>query len=131
MLTPQQVEQFQRDGFLKGNRILNDRQIEELRNELTRIIENHESLERKTILFRNLSRKNDTPVWQIIKMWEASDAYRALVSHPTISEEIAQLTQSNTLRIWQDQILYKPAETGGITPWHQDAPLWKCWAYPA
>jgi phytanoyl-CoA hydroxylase len=28
------------------------------------------------------------------------------------------------LRIWHDQIQYKPPQTGGTTHWHQDAPLW-------
>ena len=41
-----------------------------------------------------------------------------------IVEEMAQLTGAAELRIWHDQIQYKPAEIGGTTGWHQDAPLW-------
>ena len=26
--------------------------------------------------------------------------------------------------MWHDQVQYKPAEHGGATTWHQDAPLW-------
>ena len=37
---------------------------------------------------------------------------------------MAQLTRAEELRIWHDQIQYKPAEVGGTTGWHQDAPLW-------
>ena len=27
-------------------------------------------------------------------------------------------------QVWHDQVQYKPAEYGGATTWHQDAPLW-------
>jgi phytanoyl-CoA hydroxylase len=41
-----------------------------------------------------------------------------------ICEEMAQLTGADSLRIWHDQIQYKPAARGGVNMWHQDAPLW-------
>src|SRR5690606_21412064 len=74
--------------------------------------------------FRNLSGNESAPVWQIVNIWEASDAYADLMKSPKIAEEIAQLTEASTLRIWHDQIQFKPAETGGVNWWHQDAPLW-------
>ena len=124
MLTPQQVAQFQQNGFLNGGQTLNDNEVETLREELTRVLDNHETLERKPVMLSNLSGDANAPVWQIVNIWEASDPYRALVSHPKIAEEIAQLTGAKELRIWHDQIQYKPAATGGVNMWHQDAPLW-------
>ena len=124
MLTNEQVEQFQRDGYLLGPLVLSEAQVEELREELKRVIENNETLERKPTRISNLSGKADAPVWQIVNIWEASDAFHALISQPTIVEEIAQLTGAQELRIWHDQIQYKPASTGGVNMWHQDAPLW-------
>ena len=50
--------------------------------------------------------------------------YRALLSRVKITEEIGQLTGASALRIWHDQIQYKPARVGGVNMWHQDAPLW-------
>ncbi len=124
MLTPQQVAQFQADGFLNGGHILNDEQVDELRAELTRVIETHDSLENKPVLFRNLSGNDSAPVWQIVNIWEASAPYAALMKHPKIAEDMVQLTGARELRIWHDQIQFKPAETGGVNWWHQDAPLW-------
>jgi ectoine hydroxylase-related dioxygenase (phytanoyl-CoA dioxygenase family) len=124
MLTETQIAQFNTNGFLNGGKILDDAQVEILRDELSRVIENHDSLERKPVLFRNLSGNDDAPVWQIVNIWEASDPYANLVHHPKIAEDMAQLTGAQSLRIWHDQIQFKPAETGGVNWWHQDAPLW-------
>ena len=63
-------------------------------------------------------------MWQIVNIWEASEPFFKLIHNPTIVEEMAQLTQAKVLRIWHDQIQYKPAQTGGVNMWHQDAPLW-------
>jgi len=124
MLTDTQVAQFQAQGFLNGGRILEEGPVEELRGELSRVIENHDALEHKPVLFRNLSGDEAAQVWQIVNIWEASEPYAALMRHPKIAEDIAQLTGARELRIWHDQIQFKPAETGGVNWWHQDAPLW-------
>ena len=63
-------------------------------------------------------------VWQIVNIWMASRPFRRLLEHPKITADIAQLTGSKELRVWHDQIQYKPAEQGGVTSWHQDAPAW-------
>ncbi|HXV99352.1 MAG TPA: phytanoyl-CoA dioxygenase family protein, partial [Anaerolineae bacterium] len=39
-------------------------------------------------------------------------------------EGVAQLTSATGLRIWHDQVQYKPPEIGGVNMWHQDAPYW-------
>src|SRR5688572_18993522 len=121
MLTQEQVAQFQRDGFLNGGPVLAEDEVETLRNELMRVIEQQDSLQRKPVRISNLNGKAEAPVWQIVNIWEASEPYRALVSNPKIVEGIAQLTQAGQIRIWHDQIQYKPAQIGGVNMWHQDA----------
>ena len=124
MLTDQQVATFNKNGFLNGGKILEDDQVNALRDELSRVIEGGEDLTRKPVRISNLSGDADAPVWQIVNIWEASDAYANLMRHPKIAEDMAQLTGATSLRIWHDQIQFKPAETGGVNWWHQDAPLW-------
>jgi ectoine hydroxylase-related dioxygenase (phytanoyl-CoA dioxygenase family) len=75
------------------------------------------------VLARNLV-EDEHPVWQIVNIWQASPPFKQLMSHPKITKGIAQLTGATELRIWHDQIQYKPATTGGVNMWHQDAPLW-------
>jgi phytanoyl-CoA hydroxylase len=127
MLTEQQVQQFQQDGYLRGGRVLNDAQVDTLRDEIKRVIDERERTDiPQPVLCRNLNGENwDAPVWQIVNIWEASPSFKSLlISSPQIAEEMSQLTQANSLRIWHDQIQYKPPKIGGSTYWHQDAPLW-------
>ncbi len=125
MLTEAQVAEFQARGFLNGGRLLDEDRVEALREELARVIEDKERSDApQPVLLRNLNRNPDMPVWQVVNIWEASQPYRALICERKIVEEMAQLTGARELRVWHDQIQYKPAEVGGVTMWHQDAPLW-------
>lgn len=124
MLTEEQVAQFHRDGYLKGGRVLSDAQVGALQEEIARVIADKDKAGvRQPVLLHNM-RGADAPVWQIVNIWEASDPFCELIRHPVITEEMAQLTGARTLRIWHDQIQYKPASNGGVNMWHQDAPLW-------
>jgi phytanoyl-CoA hydroxylase len=123
MLTAEQIKTFSRDGYLKGGKVVSDDEVEVLRAEVLRVIDERDAGGRQPVLCRNMG-KSEAPVWQIVNIWEASDAFFKLIHNPQISEEMAQLTGAKTLRIWHDQIQYKPASTGGINMWHQDAPLW-------
>lgn len=127
MLTEAQVAQFKRDGYLRGSRVLTDEQVEALRAELQRVIDDDQKPDvPQPVLLRNLNADRPAaPVWQIVNIWEASPAFRdLLVTNPVIAEEIAQFTEATELRIWHDQVQYKPPRQGGTTMWHQDAPLW-------
>ena len=125
MLPPEKAAQFHENGFVRGACVLNDGFGEELRSELDRVIrETDQPGGRKPVHCRNLSGNDDAPVWQIVNIWEASDAFHRLIKDPTITGEIAQLTGAEELRLWHDQIQYKPAARGGVNMWHQDAPLW-------
>lgn len=125
MLSEESVAAFHRDGYVNGGQALDDREVEELRAELTRVIEDDgKDGVRQPVSLRNLSREDDHPVWQIVNIWEASDPFKTLISKTKLVEEIAQLTGASTLKVWHDQIQYKPAATGGVNMWHQDAPLW-------
>ena len=125
MLTPAQVAEFKSQGYLRGAKMLDDAQVDELRAEIDRVIEQRERKDiPQPVLCHNFTYNDKAPVWQIVNIWEASPAFARLIKHPVINEEMAQLTGAKTLRIWHDQIQYKPAATGGINMWHQDAPLW-------
>ncbi len=125
MLTPTQVAEFKSKGFLRGSRVLNDAEVDELRAETERVIADRNRKDiPQPVLCHNFTGNEDAPVWQIVNIWAASPAFNRLIHKPQISEEIAQLTGANDLRIWHDQIQYKPAAKGGVNMWHQDAPLW-------
>lgn len=125
MLTESQIAQYHRDGFLLGPRILTDSQVNHLNSEVTRIIETrNDPRASKPLLLRNLGPSDKNPVWQIVNIWQASPPFAQLITDKTIAEDLAQLTNATELRLFHDQIQYKPPSTGGINMWHQDLPYW-------
>lgn len=125
MLSQTQIAQFKANGFLNGGIVLTDDEVEILRAEVMRVIEERDRTDiPQPVLVRTLSRDESAPVWQIVNIWQASEPYHKLMSHPKITAGIAQLTNADELRIWHDQIQYKPPQIGGINMWHQDAPYW-------
>ncbi|MGH7144940.1 MAG: phytanoyl-CoA dioxygenase family protein [Planctomycetota bacterium] len=128
MLTPKQLAEFDRDGCLIGGRVLDEAQVEELRAELDRILaikpEGFAPGQARPVLFRNISGTPGSVVWQIVNIWEASPAFERLLYHPFVTTAISQMCRSGDIRVWHDQVQYKPSGTGGVNMWHQDAPYW-------
>lgn len=132
MLAAEQIEIFHRDGFVNSGPVLDDADVDAIAAELDRVLEigpdGFAPGAPQPVLFRDLTAGgtgvSETPVWQIVNIWEASPAFERLIYHPYISRAIGQLTGARNLQVWHDQIQYKPAGHGGSTTWHQDAPLW-------
>ena len=125
MLSEQQIADFHAKGFLNGGKILDDATVDVLRGEIMRVIEEADRNDiPQPVLNHNLGNDDDAPVRQIVNIWEASPPFKALVSNKKIATAIAQLTGATELRIWHDQIQYKPPQVGGVNMWHQDAPYW-------
>lgn len=126
MLTPEQIATFRREGFVLGPRVIDDEALlVELREEVLRVIRDRDDAARpQPVRVSNLGGNPDRPVWQIVNIWMASPPFEQLMQHPTILEDVARLTDAAELRIWHDQIQYKPAAQGGVNMWHQDSPLW-------
>jgi phytanoyl-CoA hydroxylase len=125
VLGQKQIAKFKAKGFLNGGKLLDDNTVEVLRSEITRVIDERERNDiPQPVLNRNLSNKEDAPVWQIVNIWQASEPFRKVVTNHQVATAIAQLTEATELRVWHDQIQYKPAQVGGVNMWHQDAPYW-------
>lgn len=125
-LTGSQVRTFQEQGYVCGPRILDDAQIVALQNEVLRVIDERGRDDRpQPVLCHNMGGSEKTPVWQIVNIWMASEPFRELVLSDTVGKLVAQLMPTaNELRIWHDQIQFKPASIGGVNMWHQDSPYW-------
>ncbi len=129
-MTDAQIQEFDEKGYIKGDVVLSEEEVEVLREELD-LVMNGKSV-KKPVLNRNLlgdteygmnMTKSETVV-QIVNIWMASEAFFNHACNKRICEEVSQLCRTDTLRIWYDQIQYKPPITGGPTHWHQDHPLW-------
>jgi hypothetical protein len=108
MLTQEQIQEFKSNGYLRGGRVLSDEQVDVLRDEVARIIRDRDADTPQPVMLTNLTGDDAAPVWQIVNIWEASEPFRELIHNETINQEMAQLTGASTLRIWHDQIQFKP-----------------------
>ena len=124
MLSEADVRSFEERGFVTGGRVLEADAVDELRAELARVSAEQDATDgAKPVLDRDIGQER-APVQQVVNIWQASPAFRRLLQHPRIVAEVVQLTGARELRVWHDQIQYKPPRTGGTTHWHQDAPAW-------
>ena len=126
MLQPNQLEQFARDGFVLGSRVLDESELEFLREEVLRVVSDAQNAvegERRPVQVVNMA-QTGAQVWQIVNIWEGSPAFERVIHNSTLPGEVAQLLPGNEIRLFHDQIQYKPAATGGVNMWHQDSPYW-------
>ncbi len=134
ILTQAQLDEFHVRGFVKTGRVLDDATVERLREEMQTVMEGRSK--NAPVLNRNLLDPNAKTeygaapagkqvVVQIVNIWEASEAFLEHARNPLITEAVARLcNNTDMLRIWHDQIQYKPPHIGGPTHWHQDFPAW-------
>ena len=116
VLDEQIIEDFRQKGFVKTDSGLSAA-------ELTKYAEavDTEVAIRTAADQRNVSEKStyEQSFIQCMRLWETSEAVRALSCHPGLAGMAAQLLGVRSVRLWQDQALYK--EPGGReTTAHQD-----------
>ncbi|MBC8140506.1 MAG: phytanoyl-CoA dioxygenase family protein [Armatimonadetes bacterium] len=122
MLTQSQVASFRSQGFLQGGAVLTPEETQELRDALTRTLAGKSPKTPESL--GNIGGGKGVVV-QIVNEWEAEPAFRKHLSHPKIVAMVAQLMDTNTVRVWHDQVQIKPSHIGAPTIWHQDFPYWQ------
>jgi ectoine hydroxylase-related dioxygenase (phytanoyl-CoA dioxygenase family) len=108
--------------MLLGPRVYSDAEADALRERMHAIIEGRSP--GRPELLRNLSGSEERVVIQIVNAWEADPLFREHTRQPAICEMVSQLIGHPVLRVWHDQVQYKPPHVGGPTTWHQDHPYW-------
>ncbi len=133
-LTPQEIEKFRNDGYLKINeQVIDDAHLAVLREHYDALFEQ----KRDTIGegLRNLAVVGESEVdedadraeemLQIMEMWRFDEEYRKLLYHEPLLD-IAESLIGSDIQLFHDQALYKPAFHGGEVHWHQDNAYWQC-----
>ena len=124
-LSQQQIDQFERDGFVVAGPVATAEELVELRAAYDRIFAATE----KPSSYRNLGDRADGQskgaVLQIIDMYTLDDAFKKQLFKPEIAEMAEALMHTTDVRLYHDQALYKPALHGDEVPWHQDNGYWK------
>jgi len=121
--TPQESEQFQKDGFIIIENFLSPDELETWRLEIGKAVEARSEFR----LPGRWDNKNDADHKKIfvqrINLWMDHAGARELMLDERLGHVAADLAQVDGIRIWHDQALIK-LPWGGPTDWHMDNPYW-------
>ena len=120
-LNPQQVTDFERDGFLLLPRLFSVAEVATLRAETDRL---------SGVDAEYIKRERNGTVRSILRAHESDGAtqsasLRALTRTPRLMEPVVQLLGDPQVYIHNTRIDFKAAFVGGIHSWHQDYGTWR------
>jgi Phytanoyl-CoA dioxygenase (PhyH) len=123
-LTGEQVSFYKEHGYLAGIRMLNEDQLDLLRQEVAELVD--PALPGHDLFYEfnaNESADPDQILFHALGAWRITPGLHDLLWHPAFVVAAAQLL-GGPVRFWHDQIFYKPAHHGGVVIWHQDYSYW-------
>jgi len=124
-LTDEQVSLFNENGFLAGIKMLDDAQVNFLRNELSEIADvDHPSHSLYYEFHSNESADPSTILFHALGAWRIGPGFHDVLWNPRFLVAASQLLGNVPVRFWHDQLFWKPAKKGGVVAWHQDYSYW-------
>jgi ectoine hydroxylase-related dioxygenase (phytanoyl-CoA dioxygenase family) len=123
-LTREQLDFFHDQGYLSAVRILNDAQVDALREEVAQLANpTHPGNELFYEYHSNESSDPNTVLFHALGAWRISPGFHDLLWNPAFTVPASQLLEG-AVRFWHDQLFCKPAHHGGVVAWHQDYSYW-------
>jgi hypothetical protein len=124
-LTDEQVSFFHENGFLAGVKMLDDRQIEILRNELGELADvQHPGHGLFYEFHSNESTDPSLVLFHALGAWRITPGFHDVLWNPRFLVAASQLLENKPVRFWHDQLFAKPPKKGGVVAWHQDYSYW-------
>jgi hypothetical protein len=109
---------------LSGIRILDDDQVEQLREELKDLM--NPTSEGHSLFYEFHSNESLDPakiLFHALGAWRIKPGFHDILWHPAFVVPASQLL-GGAVRFWHDQLFCKPAQHGGVVAWHQDYSYW-------
>ncbi|MEQ9161895.1 MAG: phytanoyl-CoA dioxygenase family protein, partial [Ilumatobacter fluminis] len=137
-LSPEQIEQYRRDGFIVVPDLLDADELEHWRSVVAHAVENRhgERFANQTALTDEIDQSEDAGDFydqvfdQLVNLWQTDDDLEALITDPRIGEMAARLSGNDAMRLWHDQALIK-RPYANPTAFHLDAPYWSFTSHDA
>lgn len=123
-LKQEQIAFFHEHGYLSGVRILDDDQVQVLREELADLADRSRDGHELFYEFHsNESSDPDTVLFHALGAWRIAPGFHDLLWNARFTVPASQLLDG-PVRFWHDQLFCKPAHHGGVVAWHQDYSYW-------
>jgi ectoine hydroxylase-related dioxygenase (phytanoyl-CoA dioxygenase family) len=118
-LTNEQVTFYQKNKYIKVKQVLNEETLEFFNRAITERVNTMNTLapplEERTTYGKAFL--------QLFNLWCEDDVVKQLIFSRRLGKLAADLMQTEGVRIYHDQALFKEGG-GGITPWHADQYYW-------
>ncbi len=124
-LTGGQVDFFRINGYVSGIKMLEEWQVDTIRNELAEIADpKHPGHELFYEFHSNESTDPATILFHALGAWRITEGLHDVLWNPRFLIAASQLLGNVPVRFWHDQIFWKPPRQGGVVAWHQDYSYW-------
>jgi ectoine hydroxylase-related dioxygenase (phytanoyl-CoA dioxygenase family) len=124
-LSEEQIDFFNENGYLAGIRMLDEKQINQLKNELFELADTKHPGHHLFYEFHsNESSDPSTILFHALGAWRITPGFHDVLWNPRFLVAASQLLENNSVRFWHDQIFFKPPKKGGVVAWHQDYSYW-------
>lgn len=128
-LSPEQVEKYQRDGFLVIEDFLSASELENWRKALDEALakrKGNKLPDRASVYGKGDDADKsyyDNVFDQLINLWQDNERMRSIMMDKNLGKMAAELAGVEGIRIWHDQALIKKP-WANPTSWHLDTPYW-------
>ncbi|HEX5168971.1 MAG TPA: phytanoyl-CoA dioxygenase family protein [Cyclobacteriaceae bacterium] len=124
-LSNDQIAFFNENGYLANIKVLDDKQVEQLNNELAEIADpDHPQHQLFYEFHTNESSDPDSVLFHSLGHWRITPGFHDVLWNPAFVIPASQLLGNKGVRFWHDQLFCKPAHHGGVVAWHQDYSYW-------
>jgi hypothetical protein len=128
-LSSEQIEHFEQFGYVKGIRVLSERQCDILLGELQQLTD--PKAPGNDLFYYYKSNESEDPaktLFHALGAWRIMPGFHDLWWSPAFRMAAYQLLGGDPI-LFHDQLFCKPAGHGGVVAWHQDFSYWT-WTKP-
>ena len=120
LLSESAVREFDQNGFVNTRGLLTAEEVARYGAAVDAAVSRRTASDTRSVVDKSTYEQSFV---QCMRLWETDVAVQPLTFHPGLAQAAAELLAVPTVRLWQDQALYK--EPGGrVTTAHQDSPFW-------
>lgn len=120
LLAPDLIDQFDRQGFVVTPGVFSDAALAEYAAAVDAEVARRTADDQRPLADKTVYEQSFI---QCMRLWETSPAVLPLTCNAALAGIAAQLLHVESVRLWQDQALYKEAGGRETTP-HQDLTFW-------
>lgn len=129
LVTDQDKATFEKDGYWISPKLIDDETIARLRQAHNRIWQR--DFDGDGVTLNPVPRSDKLAIRKLDNAWWVNDEVRAFVTDANLGSMAAELLDEQDIRLWHDQVIYKPGTSGeetklGNVGWHQDYGYWRC-----